>query len=183
MARIRRAKEMRQQSYWASLIKGSAPSNFAPRTPTDLTSGVRLFENKPNGGISVTNMEGAGGSFPTRQVYRILTMRVWLMFFGCIDTATGASPIDLYLYHQALSQLDGDVGTSTDVLVNNGQPTTRAIAQLARSIALSAGQDFYVKASVEANGTSNFATTLGTLDSGELVVTFFIDGIHVRDIL
>jgi hypothetical protein len=67
--------------------------------------------------------------------------------------------------------------------VNNGQPTTRAIAQLARSIALSAGQDFYVKASVEANGTSNFATTLGTLDSGELVVTFFIDGIHVRDIL
>lgn len=207
MARIRRAKEKRQQPYWAALIKGSAPANFAPRLPADLANGVRLFENKPNGGISVTNMEGAGGSFPTRQVYRILSMRVWLMFFGCLDA--GATNIDVQLYHEALSQvywelqvsnkqafqaptmylpagggLAGDVGGNVDqATLNNGVPTHKAIAQLARSIALSAGQDFYVRATVEANGLSNFATTLGTLTAGQLVCTFFLDGIHVRDIL
>jgi hypothetical protein len=207
MARIRRAKEKRQQPYWATLIKGTAPGSFIPRLPADLANGVRLFENKPNGGISVTNMEGAGGSFPTRQVYRILSFRVWLMFFGCLDA--GAANIDVDLYHQAVSQLYwelqvsnkqafqaptmylpaggglyGDNGAAVDqAIVTNGMPTHKAICSLARSIALSAGQDFYVRATVEANGLSNFGTTLGTLTDGQLVVTFFLDGIHVRDIL
>jgi hypothetical protein len=207
VARIRRAKEKRQQPYWAALIKGTAPANFIPRQPADLTNGVRLFENKPNGGISVTNMEGAGGSFPTRQVYRILSFRVWLMFFGCLDAA--AANIDVDLYHQAVSQLYwelqvsnkqafqaptmylpaggglyGDVGANVDqAVISNGVPSSRSICALARSIALSAGQDFYVRATVEANGLSNFGTTLGTLTDGQVVATFFLDGIHVRDIL
>ena len=207
MARIRRAKEKRQQPYWAALIKGTAP-NFIPRAPADLANGVRLFENKPNGGISVTNMEGAGGSFPTRQVYRILSFRVWLLFFGCVNEIPGVN-IDVDLYHQAVSQLYwemqvsnkqaflaptmylpaggglyGDVGANTDqAVISNGHPSSRAICALARSIALSAGQDFYVRATVEANGATNFATTLGTLVSGQVVVSFFLDGIHVRDIL
>jgi hypothetical protein len=205
MARIRRAKEKRQQPYWATLIKGTAPLNFIPRQPADLANGVRLFENKPNGGISVTNMEGAGGSFPTRQVYRILSFRVWLMFFGCVEVAN----VDVDLYHQAVSQLYwelqvsnkqafqaptmylpaggglyGDNGAAVDqAIVTNGMPTHKAICSLARSIALSAGQDFYVRATVEANGLSNFGVNLGTLTAGQIVVTFFLDGIHVRDIL
>lgn len=204
MARIRRAKEKRHQPYWAALIKGSY-GDFDPRNPSALSSGVKLFETKPSGGISVTNMEGAGGSFPTRQVFRVLSMRVWLMFFGC--TLSGVN-VDVRLYHEALSQLYwelnvskkelllvptmylpaggglyGDIGSTTDALVNNGHPSHQAIAQLARSIALSAGQDFYVKATVEANGSFNYATDLGNLTAGQLVNTVFMDGLHVRDIL
>lgn len=205
MARIRRAKEKRHQPYWACLTKGVAPT-LAPNTAANLGSGVRLFDSKPAGGISVTNMEGAGGNFPTRQVFRVLSMRVWLYFFG---TILGGVNVDLRMYHEALSQLYwelqvsskqaflaptmylpagggliGDIGSTTDVLVNNGMPTHRAIAQLARSIALSAGQDFYVKATVESLGaTANFATDLGALTAGQVLVTFFLDGIHVRDIL
>lgn len=204
MARIRRAKEKRHQPYWASLIKGSY-GDFSPRNPSDLSSGVKLFETKPTGGISVTNMEGSGGSFPTRQVYRILSMRVWLMFFGC--TLSGVN-VDVRLYHEALTQLYwelrvtkkeaflaptmylpaggglyGDIGSTTDSLINNGVPSHKSIAQLARSIALSAGQDFFVNATVEANGAFNLATDLGNLTAGQLVITCFLDGIHVRDIL
>jgi len=54
---------------------------------------------------------------------------------------------------------------------------------LARSIALSAGQDFFVKATVEHNGAFAYDTDIDDMTAGQLVNTVFLDGMHIRDIL
>jgi hypothetical protein len=208
MSKIVGAKELRHQPYWDCLIKGT-PGAFTPRLNIN-NSPIRLFTAAAGGDISLTNMDGPGGTFPSDQTYRILAMRVWLYFQGCQVGAPMAvdSRYDFSMYHHATNQLFwqlevaqkqaftaptqyfpyggglfGAIGNTTDVYFVNGNPQQSSIMKLARSIALPARQNFMVNCYVLALGATNFATDITSLTAGAVNVTFTIDGLHVRDIL
>lgn len=201
MARIRGPKERRHQPYWEALIRGTVGA-FAPRTTIAGTQ--RLFTTAV-ANLALGNMSGSGGQFPSDQTYRILAMRVGL-HFRAIASLTGLT--DFMMYFRATTQLFwslnvqdkvamqaptpyfplggglyGDLGTSTDVLINNGYPSHEAIAKLARSVALPVRQNFYVESQVIACGAADHGADILALTAGELEETFYIDGLHVRDVL
>jgi len=205
MPKIRGAREKRHQPFWDTLIRGTT-GNTTPRTAAALAGGnIRMFTTAGVGNIAVTNMED-GGSFPSDQTYRILAMRVWLYFNGFSNQA--ATLNDFIMYHQASTQLfwelqvagkqaflaptpylplggglHGDVGNDTTVYFNNGTPSQSSLMKLARSIALPARQNFFVQCYIQALGANNWATNMAAQSAGEVNVGFFIDGLHVRDIL
>lgn len=208
MPKIRGAREKRHQPFWDTLIRG-IPGNFEPRTAAQLAGGdIRLFNQAGQGSIAISNMEGAG-AFPSDQTYRILAMRVWLYFRGTASTTANFTYInDFVMYHHAISQLywelqvagkqaflaptpylplggglHGDVGADTTVYFNNGTPSQASLMKLARSIALPARQNFFVRTTIVPMGTFNLATEIQNLTSGEVNLGYFIDGLHVRDIL
>jgi len=208
MPKIRGAREKRHQPFWDTLIRG-VPNSFEPRTAAQLGNGdIRLFNTAGQGSIAISNMEGAG-AFPSDQTYRILAMRVWLYFRGTASTTQNYTYInDFVMYHHAISQLywelqvagkqaflaptpylplggglHGDVGSDTTVYFNNGTPSQSALMKLARSIALPARQNFFVRTTIAPLGTFNLATEIANLTSGEVNLGYFIDGLHVRDIL
>lgn len=203
MPKIVGAKEKRHQPFWDTLIRG-IPGSFEPRT-TLATSPIRLFQTSPTGNVAITNME-SNGQFPSDQTYRILALRVWLHFRGTTDA--GATLNDFIMYHRASAQLywelqvaqkqaftaptpylplggglHGDVGSDTTVYFNNGTPSQEALMKLARSIAIPARQNFLVNVTIAAMGATSFSTDIGNLTAGEVNIQFFIDGLHVRDIL
>lgn len=204
MSKIVGAKELRHQPYWDCLIKGT-PAAFTPRANIN-NSPIRLFQQASAGDLSLSNMDGPGGTFPSDQTYRILAMRVWLSFQGCVVPAD--NQYDFEMYHHATNQLFwqlevaqkqaftaptpyfpyggglfGAIGNTTEVYFNNGNPQQSAIMKLARSIALPARQNFMVNCYVMALGATNIATDITTLTAGAINITFTIDGLHVRDIL
>lgn len=203
MAKVLGARERRHQPYWDTLIRGTA-GNFSPRTAAALASSpIKLFRTSSTGDIAITNMDSAG-QFPSDQTFRVMALRVWLHFRGI----SGGSLTDHIMYHRASTQLwwqltvqnkeafvaptpylpmggglHGDCGSSTDVYFNNGTPSQAATAKLARSISLSKRQNFEVACTVSAVGATNFATNMAAVTAGEVDIRFFIDGLHVRDIL
>jgi hypothetical protein len=205
MPKILGAKEKRHQPFWDTLIRGTAPATWTPRQDTALASSpIRLFSSATSGNFAVTNMDGPGGQFPSDQTYRILAMRVWLYFRGC----GGGGLNDFIMYHRASTQLFwelevagkqaficptpylpmggglfGDVGGDTNVYFNNGVPSQEAIMKLGRAISLPMRQNFVVKCTIAALGAQNFATDMTTITQGEVHISYFIDGLHVRDIL
>jgi len=207
MPKIRGAREKRHQPFWDTLIRGTT-GNTEPRTAAALAGGnIRLFTAAGGGNIAITNMEGQG-QFPSDQTYRILAMRVWLHFRGFAGVSGGIALNDFIMYHRASCQLfwelqvagkqaflaptpylplggglHGDVGSDTSVYFNNGTPSQGALMKLARSIALPARQNFYVQTYIQACGGTNWATDMAAQTAGEVNVGFFIDGLHVRDIL
>jgi hypothetical protein len=205
MSKIVGAKELRHQPYWDCLIKGT-PGAYTPRANIN-NSPIRLFQQAAAGDMSISNMDGPGGTFPSDQTYRILAMRVWLSFQGCLTAAD--NNYDFEMYHHASNQLFfqlevaqkqaftapapyfpyggglfGAIGNTTDVYFNNGNPQQSAIMKLARSIALPARQNFMVNCFVLALGATSIATDIATtVTAGAINISFTIDGLHVRDIL
>jgi hypothetical protein len=210
MPKIRGAREKRHQPFWDTLIRGDVSGGFEPRSAQQLANGdIRLFNTAGQGSIAVSNMEGAG-AFPSDQTYRILAMRVWLYFRGTAgDAQAGYGYVnDFVMYHHAVSQLywelqvagkqaflaptpylplggglHGDVGADTTVYFNNGTPSQSALMKLARSIALPARQNFFVRSTIAPMGNFNLAQEIQHLSEGEVNLGYFIDGLHVRDIL
>jgi hypothetical protein len=204
MAKVLGARERRHQPYWDTLIRGTAAS-FQPRTAASLASSpIKLFRASNTGDIAITNMDSSG-QFPSDQTFRVMALRVWLHFRG-VGSAGGLT--DHIMYHRASTQLwwqltvqnkeafvaptpylpmggglHGDVGSSTDVYFNNGTPSQQATAKLARSISLSKRQNFEVACTISAVGATNFATDMAAVNAGEVDIRFFLDGLHVRDIL
>ena len=86
-------------------------------------------------------------------------------------------------YLPAGGGLFGDVGNDTTVYFVNGNPGMDATMVLARSIAIPARQNFRVQNTIVALGATNFLTDVGNVTAGEIWVWFYIDGLHVRDIL
>ena len=208
MSKIVGAKELRHQPYWDCLIKGTVGA-FTPRANINAQP-IRMFTQAAGGDISLTNMDGPGGTFPSDQTYRILAMRVWLYFEGCQVGAPLAvnTRYDWQMYHHAMNQLFfqlevaqkqaftapcpyfpyggglfGCIGNTTDVYFVNGNPQQNSIMKLARSIALPARQNFMVTCYSIATGATSFVADIAALTAGTLNVTFTIDGLHVRDIL
>lgn len=204
MPKIRGAREKRHQPYWDSLVRGT-PANFVfAGGAAALAATNTLFQVAGGGVLAPSNMEG-GGSFPSDQTYRILALRVGLMFRGC---ASLLGLTDHIMYHRAISQLfwelyvaqksafqaytpylplggglHGDVGNDTTVYFNNGTPSQDSTAVLARSIAIPARQNFRVQNTIVALGATNLLNDIGLLTAGEVWVWFVVDGLHVRDIL
>lgn len=210
MPKIRGAREKRHQPFWDTLLRGSAnaPAAWEPRTPAQLAGGdIRLFTTAGQGSIAISNMEGAG-AFPSDQTYRVLAMRVWLYFRNCTDQLNADA--DVNLYHMATSQLFWELqvagkqaflaptpylplggglygsvngGAAAESVLNNGHPSQAALMKLARSIALPARQNFFVRVSAIPMGTTSLVATLQGLTAGQVNLGYFIDGLHVRDIL
>ena len=187
--------------YWDTLIMGTTGA-FTPVT-TLAQSPVRLFNAARGGNVALSNMEGAG-AFPSKQTYRIYALRAWLYFRGVTagvltdHTFYHRSIISLYWklivagkeayvgptwYTPAGGGLAGDIGTSTNVLINNGVPSQEATCKLARCVKLPKFQNFVVECTVATIGAVNFATDVAAITAGELDIKFCIDGLHVRDAL
>jgi hypothetical protein len=207
MPKILGSREKRHQPFWDTAVRGSVGNWTFASGAAAMQQTLRLFTAGGGGNLGISNMEG-GGQFLSDQTYRILAMRVGLYFLRSAGTVAGLALNDWIMYHHAKTQIQwelriqektafastteylptggglfGDMGTSTDVYFNNGVPSQEATLKLARSIALPARQGFLVLCTTNVMGALNFVNELNGITTGEAWITFYVDGLHVRDIL
>lgn len=191
MPRIAGVRERRQQPIWDSLIRTTGDPTTA------LGSSTRLFVNTNLGNLGVTNMQVAG-QLASDQTYLVLAMRAYLFFAGTnsfTNYIEVASQLYFTLtagdkpqftapcwYHPAGGGIWGGAGTANPVY-SNGDPSTAALAKLARPIVLPVRQNFYCQAEFFTIGATSALTLLNTgATNDQKSIMYMIDGLQTRDV-
>jgi hypothetical protein len=185
-------KEQRHQPFYDTLVRvgnGSAPNPL-------VQGRTQLFGSNNIGNLALTNMSTAG-VLASDQTFKILGMRAWLYFRG---------PQSSDLYSGCASQLfftlvigdkpqfqmpcwyfpSGGGVSGMDPAnpnLNLGTPDHRGFLKLAEAIPLPARQGFNVIAEFFPIGATDVRGLVNSAQTGDRVIQFVIDGIHVRDVL
>lgn len=190
MARINGVRQRVHQPFWSSLIRTTG----VPTTP--VSSGTRLFASLGANQGGDTNMQTAG-QLPSDQTYVILAARMFMYFEGTnmranyrnvsaqlfCTLAVGDKP----QFHAPAWYFPAGGGIagldSTTPILNNGEPSAKSIMTFARPIPVPVRQHFSVTCDFWSVGTTNALTLLnaGAVDD-QKVITFYIDGVHTRDV-
>lgn len=193
MARLSNIKQRRHQPFWSTLVRETGVLAGA----AVISSGARLFQSV-GGGLGVTNMQ-TSGQLPGDQTYVILAARCFMHFEGTNkralylnvssqltftlnvgEKAQFSAPAWYFPAGGGISGVDAGAGTG---IFSNGEPNQKAIMVLAKPISVPARQHFNVECTFSAVGVTNALDLLnGGAANDQKVITFFIDGVHTRDV-
>jgi hypothetical protein len=208
MPKLANVRERRHQPYYDSLVRKSNNTTGADLVGGGGIAARSELFTQINGSRAVTNFSGSQ-VFPSDQTFVVLAYRVWLFFMGnpAIAIANGRSMNgDFVLYQQSSAQLywthevaekaqftgptwyfpagggiDGCVGDTTLIKMNNGEEGQDHILKLAKPVLLPPRQGQKVLADIIPMNDS-LLTSLNNA-TGECDIKFMEDGLHSRDVL